>query len=301
MAREAPQSDNLYLSELPGDFNEQVCQQILGAYGAIVRCKILPSKISGGKCAALVQFGSLDEAQWIVENLHGNIPQGLSEPIKVRYADGPEQKAQRQMGQMGPPEKAGWKGGKGGDGFGKSESFGKGWERSSPYPPAAWDMMAMKAGPMKGAKDWGGKDWGGLGGKTAAKGKSKGKDCGIQAVVSGLLSQGALPGGKWENDERTLYVAGLPWDTSDLDLYRIFAPFGAIASKGVRAMCNEDGSCKGIGFINYVEQGAAEMAIMTLNGAVLPDGRELVVKIKAGKGDGKGKGREADDEDYDGA
>merc|ERR1719367_1108667 len=76
--------------------------------------------------------------------------------------------------------------------------------------------------------------------------------CTIKVLHDGLLEARALPGvydenrpgTGWMNDQNALYVANLPADTTDLDLYRIFAPFGAIAPKGVRAMLNEDMSCR---------------------------------------------------------
>merc|ERR1711862_979057 len=69
----------------------------------------------------------------------------------------------------------------------------------------------------------------------------------------------------------------------DLHLYKMFSSFGAIAPKGVRAMLNrEDGTCRGIGFINFLESEAAQAAIVALDGAVLPNGKNLAVKIKKG-------------------
>merc|ERR1712150_75704 len=99
---------------------------------------------------------------------------------------------------------------------------------------------------------------------------------GIQQIVNGFEAAGALPGSKgFNNDEselNTLYIAGLPSDTEDLHLYRLFSPFGAITPKGARAVTNMDGSCKGIGFVNFLDSAAAQAAIMTYNGAVMPDG-----------------------------
>mmetsp|Transcript_5758 Transcript_5758/g.13550 ORF Transcript_5758/g.13550 Transcript_5758/m.13550 type:complete len:121 (-) Transcript_5758:94-456(-) len=92
---------------------------------------------------------------------------------------------------------------------------------------------------------------------------------------------GQLPGGtSWNNDENTLYVTGLPEDCTTEALYRIFAPFGSIAPQGCLAMSNPDGSCKGFGFINYLEPGASAMAIETINAISFPDGSRLRVQIK---------------------
>merc|ERR1712187_675648 len=149
---------------------------------------------------------------------------------------------------------------------------------------------------------WGGK--GGMdswGGDPYSKGKGKGKGKGgIKGLKMTLKTSGALPGGKWANDENALFVGGLPPDTTTTDLYEIFAPFGAIPSGGCRAMMDDFGSCKGIGFVNFTDQSVAQTAIMSLNGATMPDGTTLKVSTKqpsksgekGEKGDkGKGKGK----------
>merc|ERR1712032_792936 len=80
--------------------------------------------------------------------------------------------------------------------------------------------------------------------------------------------------------ECQLYIANLPPDMTDLDLFRIFAPFGAIASSGVKAMCNEDGSCKGSGFVDFFEEEHAKLAMTSLNGFICQDGGSIKVSVK---------------------
>merc|ERR1719277_2315413 len=113
--------------------------------------------------------------------------------------------------------------------------------------------------------------------KGKGKGKGKGK-LSIKGLKQGLLDAGALPGGKYSNDENALWIGNLPNDTTNEDLYHIFSPFGAIPAYGCRAMTGDDGvTCKGFGFVNFVDQVAAQTAIMTLNGCQMPDGTELIV------------------------
>merc|ERR1719382_534573 len=128
--------------------------------------------------------------------------------------------------------------------------------------------------------------WGGGWGMSMPKGKGKGGGKGIKAVKTSLISSGAVPGGKWSNDDNALFIGGLPQDTTTEDLYEIFATFGPIPTRGCRAMMNDWGSCKGIGFVNYLDQQAAQTAIMTLNGAAMPDGTTLVVSVKQAKAAG---------------
>jgi len=251
-------SDNLFISDLPADVDQAKVEEIFGAYGTVTSTKVLPG---AGKNAALVRFQSADEAKWIVDNLNGNIPQGLMTPIQVKYANSP-----------------GSKGGKGDGGW--YSNYGKGADKGySPYGKGG-----TAAPPPMGCTGKG----------QEAKGSS---DSSIKILKKGLQIAEALPGGKWTNDAGALWIGGLPHDTTDLDMYHIFAPFGSIPSGGVRAMLNEDSSCKGFGFVNYLDPAVAQTVITTLNGTQMPDGCILEVKQKGpsrkggkdgGKGDSKG-------------
>uniref|UniRef100_A0A7S4SHW2 RRM domain-containing protein n=1 Tax=Alexandrium monilatum TaxID=311494 RepID=A0A7S4SHW2_9DINO len=95
-----------------------------------------------------------------------------------------------------------------------------------------------------------------------------------------LQAEGILPGGRWQNDSGALHIGGLPADTTDKDVYEIFAPFGAIASKGLKAMTNPDGSCTGVAFVNFIDPDSAQAAIATLNGKACSDGKVIHVKPK---------------------
>merc|ERR1712187_921513 len=117
---------------------------------------------------------------------------------------------------------------------------------------------------------WGG----GKGGGWDDWGKGKGMDS-IAVLKRGLMAANVLPGGRWNNDENCLFVGSLPEDTTDMDLYEIFSPFGAIPSRGVKALQTPEGICKGIGFINFLSSEAAQKAIMTLNGTRMPSLRML--------------------------
>eukprot|EP00434_Breviolum_minutum_P031486 symbB.v1.2.027846.t1/scaffold2885.1/size67989/4 len=100
---EAPPNTNIYIADLPAGIDVNTVQTIFSEYGTIVQCKIkvMPGNAPGRKTAAMVQFSTIDEAKWIKDNLDGNIPQGLREPVIVKYADTPEIKAAKAMGMAG--------------------------------------------------------------------------------------------------------------------------------------------------------------------------------------------------------
>jgi len=253
-------TDHVIVSEMPADMNEERLKEIFGAYGTVKWCKVSPGK--GGKAgvfsSAILELGSVDEAQYFVTALDENIPEGLEKPIRVRYK---------------PPSKGNNKG-KGGvtPGFMRSGGYAP-----SPRPGLA-EARPAPYQPFSG---------GGKGPMFANKGMANG-EASIDAVVKYLSTSGRLPGGKWANDENTVHISGLPPDTSSNDLLRIFSPFGAIAAGGAYAQLNPDGTSKGTGIINFLDSDGAQTAISALNGATLPNGTSLRLRAFTAQKPGKG-------------
>merc|ERR1711957_1018209 len=76
----------------------------------------------------------VSEAQWVVENINGNMPEGLSTPLTLTYKR----------------SKQSWDKGKGGGG-GYGKSGGKGWA-----PAGGKDWGGKGGSPYGGGKDGGG-------------------------------------------------------------------------------------------------------------------------------------------------
>merc|ERR1712129_441514 len=79
-------SEHLYMKGFPVEITEENLRTILMPYGSVTSCRLLPAPLGTSTVAALVRMGSIDEAQWLVENLDGNIPQGQSCAIEVKFA-----------------------------------------------------------------------------------------------------------------------------------------------------------------------------------------------------------------------
>mmetsp|Transcript_67631 Transcript_67631/g.188722 ORF Transcript_67631/g.188722 Transcript_67631/m.188722 type:complete len:262 (-) Transcript_67631:70-855(-) len=250
MAAAGTPSDNVFFTELPRDIDEPTIRSIFGAYGAVSQCKVLPPNNPQQLGAALVRFTSAEDAAWVVENLNGNIPQGLETPVQARFANSQSQ-------------------GKGG----KNQPGGELAKGSHPFLSKPAPLMSKAVG--KGEKG----------------GKSRATTCDIKSVVDGLEKAGALPGVKISPDENCLYIRGLPANTTDVHLYRIFNCFGPIPCRGVKAMVGPDGSCTGIGFVDFNRTQDANTAVMTLNGTTLPDGSILSISTKRPRDDKAGKGK----------
>jgi len=261
---EAEPNDHVIVSELPADLPEDRLKEIFGAYGTVKWCKLSPGKGAGkaGFSSAILELGSVDEAQYFVTALDENIPEGLEKPIRVRFK---------------PPSKGKSKGGFGGGGGGGGFS-------PSPRPM----LSEVRPNPYKGYSPGGGKaPGGGKGGWSTGKGMAM-DSASIDSCVKMLMSSGCLPGGKWSNDENTVHISGLPQDTSNNDLLRIFSPFGAIAAGGAYAQLNPDGTSKGTGIINFLDSEGAQGAISALNGFTLPNGMSLRLRAFTAQKPGKG-------------
>lgn len=140
-------------------------------------------------------------------------------------------------------------------------------------------------------------DKGGKGRQEAESGAPKE----IKGLVRSIIQAQAMPDGRG-SEESTIFVAGLPSDMTNLEMYQLFSAFGAIAHRGATALQDkESGKCTGIGFVNFIESDSAQKAIRALNSFPFLDGSWLTVKKKGppkekepekddkGKGD-KGKG-----------
>mmetsp|Transcript_79451 Transcript_79451/g.228024 ORF Transcript_79451/g.228024 Transcript_79451/m.228024 type:complete len:347 (+) Transcript_79451:206-1246(+) len=90
-------SDNLFICGLPLDTSEERLRVVFGEYGIVQTMRLLPDVAGKPDKSALIRMGDVAQASWMVDNLNGNIPQGLVAPITVRFADNRAQKA-RELG-----------------------------------------------------------------------------------------------------------------------------------------------------------------------------------------------------------
>jgi len=269
-------SDNLYVAGLPPGTDDDFIKALFASYGTVTSCRVLPQKSPGSSMHALVRFSSVEEATTIKDTVTGGMVDGSTEPLKCTFASKPSGGGSwgKDGGSWG---KDGGSWGKGGNSWGKGMSWGDGGKGDG----GMGDGGKADGGKADGGKADGGKGKGGKGGK--------GK---MDQVMEAFQQAQCLPGCDLGNDHNNVYIAGLPSDCTDLHLFKLFSPFGAIPSKGVFTVKNPDGSCKGYGFVNYVDISGLKAATELLNGAQLPDGSILKVSAKlpghGGKGQEKG-------------
>lgn len=78
--------DNLFIAGLPITADEQFVKDYFAKYGMVAQCKVLPDQPGKVDRAALVRFADAGQARWLVDNLNGTTPEGLSGPLTVRFA-----------------------------------------------------------------------------------------------------------------------------------------------------------------------------------------------------------------------
>jgi len=254
-------SDTIWVGNLPVESGEASITTIFAAYGSIIRVSVLP--VMNGRGAAIIQLTDVAEATWIVQNLNGNIAQGLIEPIVVKFAKTPS----------GPRLPGG------------HSAAAAPATPATPATAARVSTYSYKGGGF-GKKGYGEKSGGGYGGRTGG-GIGPGGGT-IDDLIVSMLKNGSFP-----QMERSmcmqLYISNLPPDTTDLDLYKMFSPFACpIRPNGVKAMLREDGSCTGVGFVDIYDPQTAQAAITSLNGMQLADGKTLRVQQKRNQGKGGG-------------
>merc|ERR1712129_211705 len=107
IAKMGEPNTNIHIAELPLEVDDEMLKEVFAAYGTVTWSRVFDSSGKPSK-AAIVEFADIEEAKWCVENLDGDIPQGLSTPVKVNF------KRSNNKG-----------GGKGGWGGGGTWSYGK--------------------------------------------------------------------------------------------------------------------------------------------------------------------------------
>ena len=75
---------------------------------------------------------------------------------------------------------------------------------------------------------------------------------------------------------KKLYVGNLPWSMSTEDLSALFSKYGEVSSAEVKIFPDTKRS-RGFGFVEFVEDSAADAAIAGLDGNEEASGRKLIV------------------------
>lgn len=79
-------SSNLFVKGLTTDMTAGTLKELFNQYGTVTSVKILPQVDGKQKVAGFVKMSTEEEAQWIMDNVNGNIPQGMQTPVEISFA-----------------------------------------------------------------------------------------------------------------------------------------------------------------------------------------------------------------------
>eukprot|EP00727_Mastigamoeba_balamuthi_P012311 m51a1_g7702 putative elav-like protein 2-like isoform x5 (564) ;mRNA; r:77387-80089 len=303
---------NLYISGLEPSLTRTELEQIFSRYGRIIDSKILVDPVTGqSRGVAFVRYDKRPEAEEAIRALNGSSHPGVSvRTLVVKFAErsegrrGSNQTAQTLQMQLQLQQQLGF----GAVRTGYANAFG-----GMRYNP----MMATAAAPaapvmtgnpyidqaallgispaagmtaMPGMMGMGGMGamgaMGGMGmGMTSMMGAMGGMVPGLanpavsQPMMQQQQQQHGGSGGGFHG--YCLFIYNLPSETDEAFVYRLFSPFGAVASVRV-ARDMSTGLCKGYGFANMFQLEDAQRAVLGLNGQVCA-GKVLQVSFKTEK------------------
>ncbi|CAE7288890.1 unnamed protein product [Symbiodinium sp. CCMP2592] len=95
-----PPSETLFVTGLPMDSTSESAKQVFSQYGAVKQTTVLPVLAGKTAAAAFVIMETVEDAQWIVDNVNGNVPQGLMSQVTVVFATPREQRKGGGKGKM---------------------------------------------------------------------------------------------------------------------------------------------------------------------------------------------------------
>lgn len=258
--------DNLYIRGLPEGIDEPWLKEALTGLAPVVSVRVLPNPSPDGTCAALTRFQSATDAARVIELLNGQCPEWCTQRLMVKYATSKGSAPAR--------------GGGGGGGYAQKMASGSSMEGFG-------EQLAALAGADGG--------FGGLGDASAVERLltgGNGMELTAEFLVKMVNEAVVLPGAEgYQNNDATIYIAGLPGDTTDDHVYQLFSPLGAIFSVFVKRG-GSGGDAWTIAFVNFVDPLSAQGAIAMYNGMEIPDGSVLKVKIKDAKSGNAGGARD---------
>ena len=104
----------------------------------------------------------------------------------------------------------------------------------------------------------------------------------VNATVEGVLADGTIltgedPNGASSGPPCRLFVGGLSWDTTAVELRKAFADVGEVVD-AVIVMDRDTGDSRGFGFVTMADRRAASKAMRELGGHEL-DGRPIRIDM----------------------
>lgn len=270
---------NLYVRNIPQNYDEETLRSQFDHYGTIVQVRILMDHYSGqSKGVGFVLFEKKEYADLAMSEMNGHTPPGGTQPFAIKFADDNAKKVR-------PPAQGGYGGdpmggyGGGGGGYGGPRPGGP---MRGPRGGASMRYNPMSSGGGMGNGYGGGYSGGYSSGGDGYRGRGRGASMG---PPRGAPSYSQHYGGGEEeaqaDDGIILFVYNIGIDATENDLWNLFSSYGSI--KKVNVIWDQaQNKCKGYGFVTMSTMDEAKYAIEYLNGFYYKSA-PLQVSVKSDK------------------
>lgn len=223
---------NLYVANLPPSVTEDKLFELFSSYGEIESRKILTNPDGSSRGAGFVLFKSKDDADSAIKEMAGKLLPDSTTHLTVKYATPTASK--NQAGSL--------------NSITSSSLVGLG---------VASRIPNVRFNPLAGRPQ----------AQTAASVINSSLNASVSPVASALSGLNSHVTQSSGGGVTTVYVYGLQLTHTELTLYELFSPFGAILNvKLIRDLTKDDKPCKGYGFVNFTKAEDAYRAIASLNG-----------------------------------
>jgi len=75
---------NLHVTGLPTGATDEQVTAIFAQYGTVKSVKVLPSRSEKTDSAAIITMDNAQQAQWLIDNVNGKVPSGLTTPLVIK-------------------------------------------------------------------------------------------------------------------------------------------------------------------------------------------------------------------------
>ena len=253
---------NLYVRNVPHNYNEHSLRDLFAQYGSIIQCRILTDQITkASKGVAFVLFDNRECAEIALKEMNGQTPHGGAAPLAIKFADDNAKKVRAPAA---------------GRGYGGMQQFSGGPRPGGPMRGPGAGAGRMRYNPMStggsvgssnGFGTYAGGYTGGYGGQPKAR-MSGGGGIGGAVSPSGARGTGFSQFGAGDASSQggvILFVYNIGSDATDSDLWNLFCPYGTV--KKVNVIWDHTANkCKGFGFVTMSTMDEAKYAIEYLNG-----------------------------------
>ncbi|KAL4219044.1 hypothetical protein ACF0H5_021627 [Mactra antiquata] len=249
---------NLYIRNIPINYDEETLKNQFISYGNIVQTRILQDRYTGqSKGVGFVLFEKKSDADKAMSEMNGQLPPGGTQRYHIKFADDNAKKVRP------PPNQVGYGAPMGG--------FGNGGGYSTPRPGGPMrgpgGTGRMRYNPMGSAAGMGNGYSGGYAtGYSGYGSTSRGRGASVSSnPVRGPSYNQFGAGDASSSDGVILFVYNIGIDATENDLWNLFSPYGTIKKVNV-IWDHSQNKCKGYGFVTMSSMDEAKYAIEYLNG-----------------------------------